>query len=80
MNFPTIEKRNTKKGLRYYVVGIPSFEGAQLHGFKSEQSLMKCYNWWLNNVHLKHCKAKIAKKNWKDGGREKFYESNKKKI
>ncbi len=71
--YPAIEKRIGKKGERYYVVGVPSFEGAQLYGFKTEDSLMRCWVWWYNNTYLKHQSGKLAKKEWKSGGKENFY-------
>jgi len=81
---PTIERRlittTKKKKLievnRYFVVGVPAFEGSQLHGFKSEESLMKCWTWWYNNIHLTGIKGKEARKSWRSGGREKFYNNN----
>ena len=70
-SYPTIERRENARGkLRFYVVGVPTFEGAQLHGFKSEESLMRCWNWWYNNSYLKGQPAKEARKEWAEGGRE----------
>jgi hypothetical protein len=68
-----ISKKRKGPVERWYVVGVPSFEGAQLYGFKSEEALMKCYTWWYNNVHLKHQRGKVANKEWIEGGRDKFY-------
>lgn len=72
---PTIEKRKSGKNkTRFYVVGVPGFGGAQKYGFKSESSLMKCYTWWFNNCSKKRVKARDAKKEWKSGGRQEFYD------
>lgn len=58
----------------YCVVGIPEFKGGNKGVFKTEDALRRCYAWWYNNAYIKNTKAKIAKLDWKNGGKEKFYE------
>lgn len=80
---PIIEERNVgskkKKRIRFFVTNIAPFNGAQLHGFKSVDSLMKCYTWWYYNIHLTKCEGRIAKLYWKNGGRKDYYLNEKQK-
>lgn len=76
MQYPQIEKRKTNRGDRFFVKGEPAFSGSQLHGFKTEDSLMRCYTWWFHNIYLKKQKGKEAKTEWENGGRDEFYKKD----
>lgn len=74
--YPTTERRKCgKRKWRWFVVGVPQFKACERTGFKSEQSLMRCYGWWYHNAFEKDRPAKEAKRQWRQGGRKDYYDS-----